>query len=169
MVALTAKRDTLTVRVCPIRCARSIAWSSVVGFHHTSSSRTCEAATRLRPKLAALSDMIMTVTCSVNKVKLSSGLKDPRTCFSLVQRLLSMKTCKATSRSTPRLADCDHGRDQVQTFCSELQILAGTAVVRKLTLLTEILKNVTPLRGENQAKLIPHRARTTTSQSGALD
>jgi len=61
-VSLTVNRKTVTGRVCPIRCALSMAWSSVVGFHHRSSMRTWQAATMFRPRLAAFKDIIITDT-----------------------------------------------------------------------------------------------------------
>src|SRR5918995_1036358 len=51
----TSRWDT-TVRVWPIRQARSRAWSSTAGFHQRSYSTTWLAAVRLRPVPPALSD-----------------------------------------------------------------------------------------------------------------
>ena len=49
-------RWTCTGFVWPMRCARSVAWSSTAGFHQRSKWMTWSARVRLRPVPAALSD-----------------------------------------------------------------------------------------------------------------
>ena len=49
-------RCEITVRVWPMRHARSRAWSSTAGFHQRSYSTTWLAAVRLSPVPPALSD-----------------------------------------------------------------------------------------------------------------
>lgn len=53
-VPLMVMRVTCTGRVWPMRCARSMACSSVVGFHHRSSSTTWLAHTRFTPESAGV-------------------------------------------------------------------------------------------------------------------
>src|SRR5690606_4248862 len=47
---------TWTLRVCPMRNARSVAWSSTAGFHQRSTCTTWLAAVSVRPVPAALRD-----------------------------------------------------------------------------------------------------------------
>src|SRR5699024_5631412 len=47
---------TCTLRLWPIRKARSVAWCSTAGFHHRSTCTTWLAAVRFRPVPAALRD-----------------------------------------------------------------------------------------------------------------
>jgi hypothetical protein len=49
MQSLASSRCTCTVRTCPIRCARAIACSSVLGFHCGSVRITTDAACMLIP------------------------------------------------------------------------------------------------------------------------
>mmetsp|Transcript_10754 Transcript_10754/g.66348 ORF Transcript_10754/g.66348 Transcript_10754/m.66348 type:complete len:211 (-) Transcript_10754:4876-5508(-) len=49
-VSFMIRRYTLTVRVCPSLCARSIAWRSFMGFQSCSIKTTVSADVRLRPK-----------------------------------------------------------------------------------------------------------------------
>lgn len=67
-VSFTVKRETLTGRVCPILCALSTSWSSAEGFHQGSSMITWQAATMFRPRLPALSDIIITLTWRMKMV-----------------------------------------------------------------------------------------------------
>lgn len=67
-VSFIVTRDTFTGWVCPILCTRSMACSSVVGFHQRSRRITWRAATIFRPRLPAFSDISITVTWRTNKL-----------------------------------------------------------------------------------------------------
>ena len=48
-VPAATRRTTVTGRSCPMRWARSVAWSSTAGFHHGSQWMTVSAAVKFRP------------------------------------------------------------------------------------------------------------------------
>mmetsp|Transcript_67156 Transcript_67156/g.199701 ORF Transcript_67156/g.199701 Transcript_67156/m.199701 type:complete len:272 (-) Transcript_67156:331-1146(-) len=60
MVSAATIRVANTGRVCPILCARWMAWSSDAGFHQGSMRKMWSAACKLRPSAPALSEISKT-------------------------------------------------------------------------------------------------------------
>mmetsp|Transcript_4050 Transcript_4050/g.14488 ORF Transcript_4050/g.14488 Transcript_4050/m.14488 type:complete len:209 (-) Transcript_4050:2012-2638(-) len=113
-VARTVKRNTRTSRVCPIRWVRSMACSSVVGFHQQSSRKTLRACIMLSPRLAALSDMIITVT-SARCLKSRSAAS--RRCTLIVPSSLR-NTCPCSLRWTSSRSSMEVHCEKMMTFSS---------------------------------------------------
>src|SRR5580693_2289717 len=90
---------TRTLRFCPMRKARSVAWFSTAGFHQRSKCTTCEAAVRVRPEPPAFSDNTKNGTLSSSWNVLTSVLRLPTAVSPLSARPGLPKTPVSSSTS----------------------------------------------------------------------